>query len=61
MPPSGRCLRAASKAEPVTTYWEGERDIAVALRLEPARSPELQRCRQYLRDVARNRRARAFG
>jgi outer membrane protein TolC len=33
----GRVLAAGFEGEPVTTYWEGERDIAVALRLEPTR------------------------
>ena len=57
----GRVLAGGFEGEPVTTYWEGERDIAVTLRLEPARAPKLQRCRQYLRHVARNGRARAIG
>jgi len=33
----GRLLAGGFEGAPVTTYWEGERDIAVALRLEPAR------------------------
>jgi multidrug efflux pump subunit AcrB/outer membrane protein TolC len=41
----GRELAGGFEGEPVTTYWEGERDIAVALRLEPAR-------RQTFTDVA---------
>jgi multidrug efflux pump subunit AcrB/outer membrane protein TolC len=31
----GQVLAAGFEGEPVTTYWEGERDIAVTLRLEP--------------------------
>ena len=57
----GQVLAGGFEGEPVTTYWEGERDIAVALRLEPTRRQSFQRCRQHLRDVARNRRAGAFG
>ena len=41
----GKELAGGFEGEPVTTYWEGERDIAVALRLEPAR-------RQTFNDVA---------
>ena len=41
----GQELAGGFEGEPVTTYWEGERDIAVALRLEPAR-------RQSFNDVA---------
>ena len=41
----GQVLAGGFEGEPVTTYWEGERDIAVALRLEPAR-------RQSFNDVA---------
>ena len=41
----GQELAGGFEGEPVTTYWEGERDIAVALRLEPAR-------RQTFNDVA---------
>ena len=41
----GHVLAGGFEGEPVTTYWEGERDIAVALRLEPAR-------RQTFNDVA---------
>ena len=41
----GQELAGGFEGEPVTTYWEGERDIAVALRLEPAR-------RQSFKDVA---------
>lgn len=33
----GRVLAGGFEGDPVTTYWEGERDIAVALRLEPTR------------------------
>ena len=33
----GRVLASGFEGEPVTTYWEGQRDIAVTLRLEPAR------------------------
>ena len=33
----GQELAGGFEGAPVTTYWEGERDIAVALRLEPAR------------------------
>jgi len=33
----GRVLAGGFEGLPVTTYWEGERDIAVTLRLEPAR------------------------
>ena len=31
----GQVLAAGFEGDPVTTYWEGERDIAVTLRLEP--------------------------
>lgn len=41
----GEVLAGGFEGEPVTTYWEGERDIAVALRLEPSR-------RQTFNDVA---------
>ena len=41
----GRVLAGGFEGDPVTTYWEGERDIAVALRLEPA-------ARQSFNDVA---------
>ena len=41
----GQLLAGGFEGVPVTTYWEGERDIAVALRLEPAR-------RQSFNDVA---------
>ena len=41
----GQELAGGFEGAPVTTYWEGERDIAVALRLEPAR-------RQTFNDVA---------
>jgi len=41
----GQELAGGFEGGPVTTYWEGERDIAVALRLEPAR-------RQTFNDVA---------
>ena len=57
----GQELAGGFEGAPVTTYWEGERDVAVALRLEPALRQSFQRCRQYLRDLARNRRARAAG
>ena len=57
----GQVLAGGFEGEPVTTYWEGERDIAVALRLEPSSPSDLQRCRKYVRDVARNRRAGPFG
>ncbi len=43
----GRALAGGFEGAPVTTYWEGERDIAVALRLEPAR-------RQTFNDVVSN-------
>jgi len=33
----GRELAGGFEGAPVTTYWEGDRDIAVALRLEPMR------------------------
>jgi multidrug efflux pump subunit AcrB/outer membrane protein TolC len=41
----GQILAGGFEGQPVTTYWEGERDIAVALRLEPER-------RQSFQDVA---------
>jgi multidrug efflux pump subunit AcrB/outer membrane protein TolC len=41
----GQELAAGFEGAPVTTYWEGERDIDVALRLEPTR-------RQSFQDVA---------
>ena len=41
----GQLLAGGFEGVPVTTYWEGERDIAVALRLEPTR-------RQSFNDVA---------
>ena len=41
----GRVLAGGFEGDPVTTYWEGERDIAVTLRLEPA-------ARQSFNDVA---------
>ena len=41
----GQELAGGFEGEPVTTYWEGDRDIAVALRLEPAH-------RQSFQDVA---------
>ena len=41
----GQVLAGGFEGEPVSTYWEGERDIAVTLRLEPAR-------RQTFNDVA---------
>jgi len=41
----GQELAGGFEGVPVTTYWEGERDVAVALRLEPAR-------RQTFNDVA---------
>ena len=41
----GRVLAGGFEGVPVTTYWEGERDIAVTLRLEPA-------ARQSFNDVA---------
>ena len=41
----GRVLAGGFEGAPVTTYWEGERDIAVTLRLEPA-------ARQSFNDVA---------
>lgn len=41
----GQVLAGGFEGAPLTTYWEGERDIAVALRLEPAR-------RQTFNDVA---------
>ena len=33
----GQVLAGGFEGAPVTTYWEGERDVAVTLRLEPAR------------------------
>ena len=41
----GKVLAGGFEGAPVTTYWEGDRDIAVTLRLEPAR-------RQTFNDVA---------
>ena len=41
----GQVLAGGFEGDPVTTYWEGERDVAVALRLEPTR-------RQTFNDVA---------
>jgi multidrug efflux pump subunit AcrB/outer membrane protein TolC len=41
----GQELAGGFEGVPVTTYWEGERDVAVALRLEPAR-------RQTFNDVS---------
>jgi len=41
----GRVLAAGFEGQPVTTYWEGERDVAVTLRLDPER-------RQTFNDVA---------
>src|SRR5271165_3862248 len=41
----GQELAGGFEGDPFTTYWEGERDIAVALRLEPAH-------RQSFQDVA---------
>ncbi len=41
----GQALAGGFEGHPVTTYWEGERDIAVTLRLEPA-------ARQSFNDVA---------
>jgi outer membrane protein TolC len=41
----GRVLAGGFEGGPVTTYWEGERDIAVTLRLTPA-------ARQSFHDVA---------
>ena len=41
----GRALAGGFEGAPVTTYWEGERDIAVTLRVEPA-------ARQSFNDVA---------
>ena len=41
----GRVLAGGFEGVPVTTYWEGERDIAVTLRLEPTARQTLQRCR----------------
>ena len=41
----GQVLAGGFEGQPVTTYWEGERDVAVTLRLEPAR-------RQSFNDVA---------
>ena len=41
----GQELAGGFEGEPFTTYWEGDRDIAVALRLEPAH-------RQSFQDVA---------
>ncbi len=41
----GQELAGGFEGDPVTTYWEGDRDIAVALRLEPAH-------RQNFQDVA---------
>jgi multidrug efflux pump subunit AcrB/outer membrane protein TolC len=41
----GRVLAGGFEGEPVTTYWEGDRDVNVTLRLEPAR-------RQSFQDVA---------
>jgi len=41
----GRILAGGFEGVPVTTYWEGERDIAVTLRLEPT-------ARQSFNDVA---------
>ncbi len=41
----GQQLAGGFEGEPFTTYWEGDRDIAVALRLEPAH-------RQSFQDVA---------
>ena len=38
----GQVLAGGFEGEPVTTYWEGERDIAVALRLEPQRRRSFQ-------------------
>ncbi len=33
----GQQLAGGFEGEPVTTYWEGDRDVTVALRLEPSR------------------------
>ena len=41
----GQALASGFEGAPVTTYWEGERDVAVSLRLEPTR-------RQSFNDVA---------
>jgi len=41
----GQMLAGGFEGAPVTTYWEGDRDINVALRLEPAR-------RQTFQDIA---------
>lgn len=41
----GQVLAGGFEGAPITTYWEGDRDVTVALRLEPAR-------RQNFQDVA---------
>jgi multidrug efflux pump subunit AcrB/outer membrane protein TolC len=41
----GQELASGFEGEPVTTYWEGDRDVTVALRLEPA-------LRQTFQDVS---------
>jgi len=41
----GQVLAGGFEGAPVTTYWEGDRDITVTLRLEPAR-------RQTFQDIA---------
>jgi multidrug efflux pump subunit AcrB/outer membrane protein TolC len=41
----GQALAGGFEGDPVTTYWEGDRDVTVALRLEPA-------LRQSFEDVA---------
>jgi multidrug efflux pump subunit AcrB len=38
----GQQLAGGFEGAPVTTYWEGDRDINVALRLEPARRQSFQ-------------------
>ena len=41
MPRIAQQLAAGFEGAPVTTFWEGDRDVDVVLRLDPARSAEL--------------------
>ena len=45
---SARNSPGGFEGEPVTTYWEGDRDITVALRLEPALRQNFQDVNTYV-------------
>jgi multidrug efflux pump subunit AcrB len=49
-------LAAGFEGAPMTTFWEGDRDVDVVLRLDPSERQSFQNVSDTVRDVARDRR-----